>query len=85
MSGVEVAGTEGGVFQSIFPWDEAMRVGFGSLKLCSGDFWSMTPREFEAAVYGLYGLYGQDPGRSVPERGALATLMSKYPDIKSEN
>ena len=73
--------TEGGDLQNIFPWDEAMRIGFGSLKLGPGDFWSMTLREFEAAVYGLY---GRNIMRSVPRRRTLAALMNKYPDTKPE-
>ena len=33
-----------------FPWQEAMRVGFGVLRLSPAAFWAMTPRELAAAI-----------------------------------
>ena len=27
-----------------FPWSEAMRLGFGVLRLSSREFWGLTPR-----------------------------------------
>ena len=32
-----------------FPWDAAMQVGFGVMRLSSRDFWGLTPRELAAA------------------------------------
>ena len=60
---------------SAFPWTDAMRLGFGVLKLSSRDFWGLTPRELAAAFEGLSG-----PRRSTPDRGRLETLMERFPD-----
>jgi uncharacterized phage protein (TIGR02216 family) len=54
-----------------------MAAGLGLLRLRPADFWSMTPREFEAALHGLLG-----PARThepLP-RAALSKLMTRYPD-----
>ena len=32
-----------------FPWGEAMRFGFGVMRLSSREFWALTPRELAAA------------------------------------
>ena len=32
-----------------FPWEEAMRFGFGVMKLSSKEFWGLTPRELSGA------------------------------------
>lgn len=55
-----------------FPWDEAMGIAFARWGLAPAAFWSMTPREFAAAV----------GGRRAPgfDRTALAQLMLCYPD-----
>ena len=58
-----------------FPWSEAMRLGFGVLKLSSKDFWGLTPRELAAAFEALS---GARPG--APDRGRLGQLMERFPD-----
>lgn len=59
-----------------FPWDEAMRFGFGVLRLPARDFWGLTPRELAAAFEAVSGR-----ARGVaPERSALRELMERYPD-----
>jgi uncharacterized phage protein (TIGR02216 family) len=66
---------------SPFPWPEAMRFGFGVMRLSSRDFWSLTPRELAAA-------FEATNGRS---RGAairpddFSALMARFPDeVKRE-
>ncbi len=56
-----------------FPWGEAMRLGFGVLRLGSKEFWGLTPRELAAALSA-----GRRPG--APRRGELEALMSAFPD-----
>ncbi|HEY9012820.1 MAG TPA: rcc01693 family protein [Devosia sp.] len=57
-----------------FPWDEAMRLGFGVMRLSSRDFWGLTPRELATA-------FGGGGGRgSPPSRSGLDELMRRYPD-----
>ena len=59
-----------------FPWDEAMRFGFGVLRLPSRQFWGLTPRELAAAFEAASGR-----GRgAAPERAVLAELMRRFPD-----
>jgi uncharacterized phage protein (TIGR02216 family) len=59
-----------------FPWDEAMRLGFGVLRLSSREFWGLTPRELAAAFEGVSGrARGGAPGRE-----ALNELMAAFPD-----
>lgn len=58
-----------------FPWETAMQVGFGVLRLSPDAFWRMTPRELAAAMTALRG--------SVPEaicRARLDELMRQFPD-----
>lgn len=58
-----------------FPWADAMRLGFGVLKLSSREFWGMTPRELAAA------LSAGGPARATaPSRSRLADLMLRFPD-----
>lgn len=57
------------------PWDEAMAIGFGLLRLSPAAFWAMTPREFERAVSVFV-----PPGQTVPARPMLAALMQDFPD-----
>ena len=60
---------------SAFPWSDAMRLGFGVLKLSSKEFWGLTPRELAAAFEALSG------GRAAaPDRAALGKLMERFPD-----
>ncbi|MFN4272137.1 MAG: rcc01693 family protein [Aliihoeflea sp.] len=58
-----------------FPWEMAMGVGLGLLRLSPKDFWAMTPREFASAC-GL----GVSGGSAAPGRDVLARLMAEYPD-----
>ena len=58
-----------------FPWDEAMRLGFGVLRLSSKDFWGLTPRELAAAFEALSGTRPL-----APDRARLTTLMERFPD-----
>jgi len=59
-----------------FPWAEAMRFGFGTLRLGPCEFWGMTPRELAAAVEGTS---GRSRGRP-PARPTLEALMRAFPD-----
>lgn len=54
-----------------------MAAGLGLLRLRPADFWSMTPRELEAALRGLLGPAHADT--PLP-RTTLADLMLRYPD-----
>jgi uncharacterized phage protein (TIGR02216 family) len=58
-----------------FPWAEAMRLGFGVLRLSSKEFWGLTPRELAAAFEALSGTRPQ-----APDRGRLGKLMERFPD-----
>lgn len=59
-----------------FPWNAAMQLGFGALRLSSREFWGLTPRELAAAFEAVSGR-----GRSAaPQRAALDEMMRKYPD-----
>lgn len=60
---------------NVFPWDDAMRLGFGVLRLSSRDFWGLTPRELAAAFEALSG-----PRRTPPDRERLKSLMERFPD-----
>ncbi len=54
-----------------------MTAGLGTLRLSPAHFWSMTPREFAAALHSL------EPYRitaTPPSRSDLAALMTRYPD-----
>jgi uncharacterized phage protein (TIGR02216 family) len=54
-----------------------MEGGLGTLRLPPPVFWAMTPREFEAALRGAFGVsHGPRP----MSRADLAVLMSVYPD-----
>ena len=58
-----------------FPWVDAMRLGFGVLRLSSKEFWGLTPRELAAAFEALSG------GRTTaPDRNGLGKMMERYPD-----
>jgi len=54
-----------------------MAAGLGLLRLRPADFWSMTPKELDAA---LRGLLGPEPGGEPQSRMALTQLMARYPD-----
>jgi uncharacterized phage protein (TIGR02216 family) len=58
-----------------FPWDEAIGLGLGVLRLSPESFWRMTPRELAHA------LRARGLGAVAPlTRAALADLMRRYPD-----
>lgn len=54
-----------------------MAAGLGLLRLPPAVFWSMTPKELEAA---LRGFLGSTPADTALPRAALAQLMSRFPD-----
>jgi len=58
-----------------FPWRDAISFGLGRLRLPSGAFWSMTPRELALAMEGFTGRIG-----GPLDRGRLNDLMTRYPD-----
>jgi uncharacterized phage protein (TIGR02216 family) len=55
-----------------------MAAGLGLLRLRPADFWSMTPKELEAALRGLLGPTRVDEPLS---RSTLSELIARYPDI----
>ena len=59
-----------------FPWAEAMRFGFGVLRLSPTEFWGLTPRELAAAFEAASG--NRRP--QAPDRSELAALMAAFPD-----
>jgi uncharacterized phage protein (TIGR02216 family) len=52
-----------------------MAIGLGLLRLPPAHFWSMTPRELDAALTGLLG-----PADAPLPRATLAALMRRFPD-----
>lgn len=58
-----------------FPWEAAMQVGFGVLRLSPDAFWRMTPRELAAAMTALRGSVPAAIGRM-----RLDELMRQFPD-----
>jgi len=54
-----------------------MAAGLGLLRLSPAHFWSMTPKELDAALRGRLGPAHLDPPLPRP---ALAQLMARYPD-----
>lgn len=54
-----------------------MRIGLGVLRVAPAVLWSMTPREFAAA---LEGALGPAPGQDAIDRPSLASLIARYPD-----
>ena len=61
-----------------FPWERALAIGLGVLRLSPAEFWNMTPREFAAALRGRYGELAQPI-----DRAALDGLMRKFPDHRN--
>lgn len=58
-----------------------MAAGFGLLRLSPAVFWSLTPKELEAALRGILA-----PVADVPlPRAALANLMARFPDKRIAN
>jgi uncharacterized phage protein (TIGR02216 family) len=58
-----------------FPWERAIGLGLGVLRLSPDAFWRMTPREFACAL-------GVFAGPAAPplERLRFAALMEQFPD-----
>jgi len=53
-----------------------MEAGLGTLRLAPSVFWTMTPRELEAALRGAFGARAPRP----MSRTDFAALMALYPD-----
>ena len=60
-----------------FPWDQAMRLGLGLLRLSPQVFWAMTPRELDFAARAIVPAQPQPPARP-----ALDALMRQFPDLE---
>jgi uncharacterized phage protein (TIGR02216 family) len=58
-----------------FPWPQVLAIGLGVLRLPPEQFWHMTPREFAAAVRGLYGA----PLAPI-DRASFEALVRRFPD-----
>ncbi len=54
-----------------------MALGLGVLGIAPSVFWSMTPKELEAAMRGRLGTSGS---ATPPTRSELAGLMERFPD-----
>ncbi|HVZ05139.1 phage tail assembly chaperone [Hyphomicrobium sp.] len=54
-----------------------MEIGLGVLGLAPLVFWSLTPRELQAALRGKFGAIGR---HAAPAREDLDALMQRYPD-----
>lgn len=63
-----------------FPWEAAMQVGFGVLRLSPDAFWRMTPRELAAAITALRGGHVETMGRA-----GLDELMQRFPDREADH
>jgi uncharacterized phage protein (TIGR02216 family) len=63
-----------------FPWDTAMQVGLGVLRLSPDAFWRMTPRELAAAITALHG-----PAVPAIGRARLLEMMRQFPDDGAEH
>ncbi|GMV62602.1 MAG: hypothetical protein AMXMBFR74_17700 [Parvibaculum sp.] len=60
-----------------FPWDGAMTLGLGTLRLAPETFWRMTLPELAAAARAVR------PGvRAAMRRDELASMMARFPDGK---
>ncbi len=60
----------------LYPFAQAMAIGFGLLRLAPDAFWRMTPRELNAAIGGATG----HAFRDAPKENDLAALMRRFPD-----
>lgn len=60
-----------------FDWDFLMRFGLGALGLAPSEFWKMTPREFDAALKGGMGRFGDEPAMNASRFSALS---ARFPD-----
>ena len=62
-----------------FPWPQALAIGLGVLRLPPEQFWRMTPREFAAAVRGLYGDFA-----APLDRAAFDALAARFRDRRTQ-
>jgi uncharacterized phage protein (TIGR02216 family) len=62
-----------------FPWERALAIGLGVLRLPPEQFWKMTPRELAAALRGLYG----EPAAPL-DRASFDALVARFPDQNAE-
>ncbi|MGV8996398.1 MAG: phage tail assembly chaperone [Parvibaculaceae bacterium] len=60
-----------------FPWDRAMELGFGQLRLAPDQFWRMTLRELSAAAKGA----GLGAGGEAMTQASLLSLTEQFPDM----
>ncbi|MBO6634906.1 rcc01693 family protein [Parvibaculum sp.] len=61
-----------------FPWEEAMTLGLGTLRLAPETFWRMTLPELAAAARAL-----RPEMQGAMARGEFDVLMTRYPDRTS--
>jgi uncharacterized phage protein (TIGR02216 family) len=54
-----------------------MTAGLGMLRLAPDAFWSMTPRELDAAMRGAFGIAPMQPAMT---RSDLMAMMAAFPD-----
>jgi uncharacterized phage protein (TIGR02216 family) len=58
-----------------FPWERAIGLGLGVLRLSPDAFWRMTPRELALALDAIF------PAAPAPlSRGEFAALAGRFPD-----
>lgn len=60
---------------SPFPWETAIGLALGVLRLAPDAFWRMTPRELALALRAALG-----PPAAPFQRAALSALMTRFPD-----
>lgn len=63
-----------------FPWDDAMTLGLGTLRLAPETFWRMTLPEIAAAARAV-----RPRVQAAMRRGELASMMARFPDGKDED
>lgn len=62
------------------PWLDYMALGVGLLGVRPGDFWRMTPQEFQALVNTHFEAMRQHSGGAAPLREELCAMMARFPD-----
>ena len=60
-----------------FPWDDAMTLGLGTLRIAPETFWRMTLPELAAAARAV-----RPKSQATMRRGELASMMARFPDEK---
>jgi len=61
-----------------FPWDDAMTLGLGTLRIAPETFWRMTLPELAAAARAV-----RPERQATMGRNELRVLMERYPDRTS--